>query len=109
MEIICRSSDSGTTTRTDVLLSDAHAVGGAPSFQRVTPQELDHFISPQINLSPNDLPSQPPGVNDNPREIPEDNDDSEGLMGHHAKLVVPDVSPEKVITCLEHEHLVELK
>ncbi len=55
------------------------------------------------------VPLQPPGVNDKPRDIAEEDDDSEGSTGHHAKLVAPDVSPEKEIAQLEDEHLVEVE
>jgi len=48
-------------------------------------------------------------VNDKPRDIAKEKDDSEGSMGDHAKLVAPDVSPEKEISRLEHERLVELE
>ncbi len=82
--------------------SDAHAAHGAPSFQRATPEELDD-TSPRItherNPSSNDLPSQPSGVNDKPRDI----------AGHHAKLVAPDVSSEKEIARSEDERLVKLE
>ncbi len=83
-------------------LSDAHAAHGAPSFQRATPEGLDHPASLRIThertLSSNNLRLQPSGVNDKPGDI----------AGHHAKLVAPDVSPEKEIARLEHERLVEL-
>jgi len=98
----------GTTTS-----SDAHAVHGAPSFQRATPEKLGLPASPQItrerNSSSNDLPSQPSGANDKPRHIAEDDDDSGGSRGHYAKLVVPGVSPEKEISRLEDERFVELE
>ncbi len=48
-------------------------------------------------------------MNDKPRDIAEEDDDGEGLTGHHAKLVTPEVSPEKEIARLEHERLVELE
>src|SRR6266478_4078833 len=115
---LARKSSAGRLTqgqpqeRTSSSL-DAHAVHGAPSFQRATPEGLDHPASPQINHkrspSSNDLPSQPPGVNDKPRDIAEEEDDSEGSTGHHAKLVAPDISPEKDIARLEHERLVEVE
>src|SRR6266403_3606434 len=92
--------------------SDAHAVHGSPSFQRATPEELDHPASPQItherNPSSKDLP-QPPGVNDKPRDIAEEDDDSEGSTGYHAKLVAPEVSPEKDTARLEDERLIEVE
>jgi len=72
--------------------SETNAAHGAPSFQRATPEELDR-TSPRItherNPSSNDLPSQPSGVNDKPIDIAEEDDDSEGSTGHHAKLVNP--------------------
>ncbi len=65
-------------------LSDVHAAHGAPSFQRATREELDRSTSPRItheqNPSSNDLPSQPSGVNDKPRDIAED-DDSKSSTG----------------------------
>ncbi len=74
-------------------MSDAYATHGAPSFQKATPEELGYPASPQItheqNPSSNDLPSQPSGVNDKPIDITEEDDDSEGSTGHHAKLVNP--------------------
>ena len=48
-------------------------------------------------------------MNDKPGEIAEEDDDGEGLAGHHGKLVAPDVSPEKEFGRLEREHLVELE
>ncbi len=93
--------------------SDAHAAHGAPSFQRATPEGLDYPASPRItheqNPSSHDLPSQPPGVNDTPRDIAEEEHDSEGSTGHHTRLVAPDVSPERDIARLEHERLVDLE
>ena len=84
-------------------LSDVHAAHGAPSFQRATPKGLDYpaslRISHERNHSSNDLPSHPSGVNDKPRDI----------VGHHGKLVAPDVSPEKEIARSEDERLVELE
>ena len=84
-------------------LSDAHAAHGAPSFQRATPEGLDHPASLRIThertLSSNNLRLQPSGVNDKPGDI----------AGHHAKLVAPDVSPEKEIARSEDERLVELE
>src|SRR6266478_4520241 len=115
---LARKSSAGRLTqgqpqeRTSSSL-DAHAVHGAPSFQRATPEGLDHPASPQINHkrspSSNDLSSQPPGVNDKPRDIAKEEDDGEGSTGHHAKLVAHDVSPEKEIARLEHERLVEVE
>ncbi len=92
--------------------SNADAAHGTPSFQRATPGELDHPASPPItherNPSSNDLPSQPPGVNDKPGHIAEE-DNSEGSTGHHVKLAAPGVSPEKEIARLEDERLVEVE
>ncbi len=91
---------------------DAHAAHGASPFQTNIPEILAHRASPQINPeqnpSLNDLPSQPPGVDDKPRCVTEEGDNSEGSTEHHAKLVVHDVSSEKEVTQLEHERLTEL-
>ncbi len=48
-------------------------------------------------------------MNDKPRHIAEEQDDSEGSTGHHAKLAGPDVSPEKEIARLKDERLIELE
>ncbi len=87
--------------------SDAHAGHGAPSFQIASPEELDSPASLRITHKRN--PSLNDGVNDKPRHIAEGDDDSEGSTGHYAKRVAPDVSPEKEISRLGHEHLVELE
>ncbi len=91
---------------------DAHAARGSPSFQRATLEELDHRASPRItyerNPSSNDLPSQPPGVNDRPRDIAGEDDDSECSTGHHAKVVAPEVPP-KEIARLDDERLIEVE
>ncbi len=94
--------------------SDAHAVHSGSSFQRATPEEeLDHRASLRITrerkASSNDLPSQPPGVNNKPRDIAKEDDDSECSTGHHAKLVPPKVPPKKEIARLEDERLIELE
>ncbi len=62
-----------------------------------------HPASPRITHKRN------PGVNDKPRDIAKEKDDSEGSRGHYAKLVAPDVSSEKEIARLEHGRLVELE
>ncbi len=66
-------------------LLDAHAVLGASPFQHATPEELDRPTSPRItreqNPSPNDLPSQPPGVDDTLGRVTEEGDNSECWSG----------------------------
>ncbi len=91
---LARKSSAGALTQGQpqertMSSSDAHAAHGAPSFQRATPEELDHPASPRITH--------------------ERNHDSEGSRGHYAKLVAPDVSSEKEIARLEHGRLVELE
>ncbi len=93
-------------------LLDAHAAHGSPSSPGAMPEELDLPASPGIiherSPSSNDLPSQPPGVNDKSRYIAED-DDGKGSTGHNANLVAPEVSPEKEIAQLGDERLVEVE
>ncbi len=80
-----------------------------PLFKEV-PTPKDWITPPPRGLLMSETPvlPQPPGVNDKPRDIAED-DDSEGSTGHHAKLVAPEVSPEKDIARLEDERLVEVE
>ena len=56
----------------------------------------------------NDLPSLLPGINDKPRHVLGEDDDSESSTEHHAKLVAPDAS-EKEAARLEHEHIADLE
>ncbi len=92
---------------------DAHVVLGASPFQHATPEELDRptsqWITRERNPSSNDLPSQPPGVDDKPRHVAERGDDSEGSTKHHEKLVVPDASSEGVVARSEDERLTEVE
>jgi chromosome segregation ATPase len=93
-------------------LSDAHAAHGASPFQKNPPEELDHPTSQPItrerNSSLNGLPSQPTGVDDKPRCVPQEDDDSESSTEHLAKLVA-DTSSEKEVVWLEHERIIELE
>jgi hypothetical protein len=95
-------------------LSDAHATHGASPFKKATPEELDHPTSQQItrgrNTSLNGLSSQPTGADDEPRRVPQEDDDSEGSTSteHHPKLVASDTSSGKEVTRLEHERIADL-
>ena len=90
-----------------------HAEDGTLSFQIVTPRELDHPDSLQITRSEspdsNDLPSILSVMNDKPRRVPEQDDDSEGSTEHHAKLIAPDTSSGKEVALLEHERIANLE
>jgi hypothetical protein len=48
-------------------------------------------------------------MNDRPRRVPEEDDDSEGSTEHHAKLVVPDASFKKEVARLGHERIADLE
>jgi DNA repair exonuclease SbcCD ATPase subunit len=73
---------------------------------------LDHRASLRITRDrtpdPNDLPSLPPGINDKPRRVLGEEDNSEGSTEHHAKLVAPDAS-EKEAARSEHERIADLE
>jgi hypothetical protein len=74
---------------------------------------MDRLASPQITRerrpSLNGLPSQPTGVDDKPRCVLQEDDDSERTTEHLAKLVVPDASSEKEVARLEHERIADLE
>ncbi|KAF8499835.1 hypothetical protein F5888DRAFT_115643 [Russula emetica] len=74
---------------------------------------MGRSASPQItrerNPSLNGLPSQPTGVDDKPRDVPQESDDSESSTVHLATLMAPDTSSEKEVVRLEHERLIELE
>ena len=73
---------------------------------------MDHPASWRITRDrtpdPNDLPSLLPGINDKPRRVLGEDDDSEGSTEHHAKLVAPDAS-EKEAARSEHERIADLE
>jgi DNA repair exonuclease SbcCD ATPase subunit len=48
-------------------------------------------------------------MNDKPRRVPEEDNDSEGSTEHLAKLVAPDASSEKEVARLEHERIADLE
>ncbi len=48
-------------------------------------------------------------MDDKPRCVPQEDDDSESSTGHPAKLLAPDTSSEKEVVRLEHVRLVELE
>jgi hypothetical protein len=48
-------------------------------------------------------------MNDKPRRVPEEDDDSEGSTEPHAKLVAPDASSKKEVARLEHERIALLE
>src|SRR5216684_6155698 len=93
--------------------SDDHVAHDASPFQEVTHQELDLPVSPQIsrerNPNPNDLSSQPSGVSDRPRRVPDDYDASEGSTEYRAKFVAHDTSSEGEVVRLEHGRLADLE
>ena len=96
-------------------LSDAHATHDDSPFQKATPEELDHPTSQQItrerNTSLNDLPSQPTGVGDKPRYVPQEDEESESSTDHLSKLVAPETSSGKgkEVARLEQERIADLQ
>jgi chromosome segregation ATPase len=48
-------------------------------------------------------------MNDRPRRVPEEDDDSEGSTEHHAKLVASNASFKKEVARLEHERIADLE
>jgi hypothetical protein len=48
-------------------------------------------------------------MNDQPRRVPEEDDDSEGSTEQHAKLVAPAASSENEVARLEHERIADLE
>jgi len=48
-------------------------------------------------------------MNDKPRRVPEEDDDSEGSTRHRGKLVAPDASSGKEVARLEHERIAGLE
>ena len=74
---------------------------------------MGHLASPQItherSPSLNGLPSQPVGVDDKPRWVPQEDDDSESSTEHLSKLVEPGASSKKEVARLEHGHIVDLE
>ena len=69
-------------------------------FQRVF-EDVGRLAIPQItceqNSSLNGPPSQPMGADDEPRCVPQNDDDSESSTVHLAKLVASDASSEKEV------------
>jgi hypothetical protein len=57
---------------------------------------------------PNDPPSLLPGISDKPRRVPEEDDDGEGSMEPHVKLMAPDGSSKKEVARLEHGRISDL-
>jgi hypothetical protein len=92
---------------------DVHAEHRTSPFRNATPGELDHPASLQITRDrtpgPDDPPSPLPGMNDRPRRVPEEDEDSEGSTEHHAKLVAPDASFKKEVARLENERIADLE
>ena len=93
--------------------SDAYSARDASPFQKATPEELEHATSQQIarerNPSLNGLPSQPTGVDDKPRYIPQEDDNSESSTERLAKLVGSNTSSGKEVARLEHERNADLE
>jgi hypothetical protein len=91
--------------------SDAVAAHGASPFQIATSEDIGRPASPQItherSPSPDGPPSRPTGASDGSRRAPEEDDDGEGSMEHHAKLVAPDAPSGKEIAQLEDGQLSE--
>jgi chromosome segregation ATPase len=92
--------------------SDVHAEHCTSPFQKATPGELDHAASLRITRDrtpdPNDLPSLLSGINDKPRRVLGEDDDSEGSAEHDAKLVAPNAS-EKEAARSEDERIADLE
>ena len=92
--------------------SDVHSEHGTSRFQKATP-ELGHPASLQIarerSRGSNDLPSLLPGANDKRRRVPEEDNDGEGSMEHHAKLVELGASSKKEVARLEHARIADLE
>ena len=61
------------------------------------------------NIGLDRLPSQPTGVDDKSRCIPQEGDENEGSMEHLAKLMIPVPSSEKEVVWLECGRLIELE
>jgi chromosome segregation ATPase len=115
---LVRKSSSGPPTQGQPqhptsFLSDAYTAHDASPFQKATPEELGSPASAQIarerNLSLNGLPSQPTGVNGQPRRVPLEDDVGEGSDEYRTKFAVPDASSEGEVARLERERLVELE
>ena len=69
-------------------------------------------ITRELNLSWNDLPSQPiepMGVDDKPTCVPKKDNDSKNSTEHLAKLMAPDTSSEEEVAWLGHGRLIELE
>ncbi|KAF8499838.1 hypothetical protein F5888DRAFT_1802298 [Russula emetica] len=93
--------------------AQAGAAHGAFPSQIATSEDMVRPASPQITRerSP-DLhgpPSQPTGVDDKPRCVPQEDDDSESSTEHLGKLVAPDTSSEKEVARLEDERIADLE
>jgi DNA repair exonuclease SbcCD ATPase subunit len=91
--------------------SDVGAAHGASPLQMATSEDMGRAaqITHERNPSLNGLPSQPAGVDDKPRCVPQEDNDSESSKEHLAKLVTPDTSSEKEVVWLELERLIELE
>ena len=48
-------------------------------------------------------------MNDKPKRVPQEDDDGEDSMEHHAKLVAPDASSEREVARLEHGRIADLE
>jgi chromosome segregation ATPase len=76
-------------------------------------EDMGDPASPQTtrerNIGLNGLPSQPTGVDDKTRCIPQEDDENEGSMAHIAKLMTPVTSSEKEVVWLECGRLIELE
>ena len=96
-------------------LSVTHAALPAhdASFQKATPEKLDHPTSQQFtrerNTGTNDLPPQPTGVDDEPKRVSRENYDSEDSTEHLAKLVARDTFSGKDVSRLEHERIADFE
>jgi hypothetical protein len=97
--------------------SDAGAARGAfVRFQKSTSEDTEDMRRPaslrntrERNPSLDGLPSQSTGVDDKPRRVPQEDDDSESSTEHLANHVAPETSSEEEDFWLEHERLIELE
>ena len=93
--------------------SDVHLERCDFPLKEVTPEELDHPDYLQIARErvhgSNNLPSLLPGMNDKPRHVPEEGDDSECSADYHGKLVASDVYSTKEVARVDHERIADLE
>ena len=117
---LARESSAGPSIQGQTQLTfslsdlDVHPDRGNSPLKEANSGGLDHPDSLEIarerNHGSNDLPSLLPGMNDKPRHVLEESDNSECPTDHHGKLVaLDDVSSEKEVTRVDHERIADLE